>query len=68
MGEFDPHAPVPIEDQVRCAERELGYRNRVYARWVSAGKMTASKAQAEIRAMTAVVATLKTVEQGGRLL
>ena len=63
-----PLPPVQIEDQVRCVERELGFRHRVYARRVADGKMTANKARDEIRAMTAVLETLNRVASGGRLI
>ena len=31
--------PVSIADQVRCLQRELEYRRRVYPRWIDAGKV-----------------------------
>ena len=59
--------PFTIEDQVKAAERELSFRHRVYGRRVAGGQMTQAQAQREIRAMTAIVETLKDVAKGGRL-
>lgn len=52
-------APVTHAEMVACVERELGYRQKVYPRWVSAGKMRASKAAVELARMIAVLAYLK---------
>ena len=51
--------PVTIEEQVACVEREVKLRKRVYLRWVGEGRMTQAKADAEIAAMEAVLATLQ---------
>lgn len=59
---------IPLEDQVACVKREIGYRERVYARWVSDGKMTKRKADFELAAMRAVLATLERVETQERLI
>jgi hypothetical protein len=59
---------VPIERQLKCVEREIGYRREVYARRVTAGKMTKEKAADEIAAMIAVLHTLQQVAQGERLI
>lgn len=58
---------VPIDDQVAAAEREVRQRERVYPRWVEAGKMTQTKADHEIRAMKAIVETLKGLQAKNRL-
>ena len=50
---------ISIERQIACVQRELGYRERVYARRVADGKMTQAKADDEIAAMRAVLATLE---------
>lgn len=47
-----------LEAQIACVEREVKMRHRVYPRWVEAGRMTQAKADAEIRTMEAVHATL----------
>lgn len=52
---------VTLRQQIACAERELKMRIRVYPRWVEAGKMKQADADAEIAAMQAIVATLRTL-------
>lgn len=62
---------VSIEDQIKCAERELAMRLRVYKRNVEMERMDPAKAQHETEAMKAIIETLKEVrdqQQGGRLL
>lgn len=59
---------VPIDAQVECVQRELRFRARVYARRVADGKMTQRKADEELAAMNAVLATLQSVAEGSRLL
>lgn len=49
---------VPLRDQIRCVERELKQRARVYDRLVDAGRMTTFKRESELRAMRAVLASL----------
>jgi len=44
---------VPIDEQIRCVEREIGMRERVYPRWIEAKRMTQKKADQEIEAMRA---------------
>lgn len=58
---------VSIDDQVAAAEREVRQRERVYPRWVEAGKMTQTKADHEIRAMKAIVETLRGLQAKNRL-
>jgi hypothetical protein len=48
--------------------RELGYRRHVYERRVAEGKMSQKKADEEIQAMEAVLATLQGLEEKERLL
>lgn len=50
---------VPIEAQIRCVEREIRMRKRVYPSWVERGRMTQAKAEEELEAMEAVLATLQ---------
>ena len=51
--------PIGLPDQIKAVEREIVMRRRVYPRWVSGGRMSQAKADAEIAAMEAVLATLK---------
>lgn len=50
---------IPIEQQIRCVEREIRMRERVYPRWTAAGKMKPENAEYEIEAMRAVLRTLQ---------
>lgn len=59
---------VPISAQVKCVEREIRFRERVYARRVGEKKMSQAKADEELDAMRAVLATLQNIEAGSRLL
>jgi hypothetical protein len=44
-----------IANKLACLERELKMRRRVYPRWITQGKMDASKAAHEIECMEAIV-------------
>lgn len=59
-------APLPVSfaTQIACVEREIGYRERCYPRWVQEGRMKQEKADAELAAMRAVLDTLKVVARG----
>lgn len=59
---------VPIEAQVRCVEREIKMRESVYPRWVESKRLTQRKADEEMEAMRAVLATLQTIAEGQRLI
>lgn len=56
-----PETPIPYADQIACVDRELGYRRRVYADRVAAGKMTSALAARELARMEAVKRTLELV-------
>ena len=47
-----------LEDQISCVRRELGFRERLYPRWVADGRMTQKQADDEITTMRAVLRTL----------
>lgn len=49
---------ISLDDQIKCVEREIGMRKRVYARWVENKRMTQAKADQETAAMQAVLDTL----------
>jgi hypothetical protein len=53
---------VPLSDQIKCAERELALRRRVYPNWVEAKRMSGKKAEAEIEAMSAIIDTLRSLQ------
>jgi len=44
---------------IACVERELGFRGRVYPRWVASGKLTQSASDLEMGRMRAVLDALK---------
>ena len=48
------HEPS-IQDALASAQREVALRKRVYPRWVQQGRMTAEKAESEIKCMEAAV-------------
>lgn len=45
---------VTLQDMIDCVTREIGFRRRVYPRWVAAGKLAREKADLEIKRMEAV--------------
>lgn len=64
----DTAAPISLDVQVACIRREIGMRERVYPRWVATEKMKPQKADDEIAAMRAVLATLQELKAKERLL
>lgn len=56
--------PVTLGEQIKCLEREIGYRKRVYPRWVESGKMKLDQADYQVAAMEAALATLKGLPNG----
>jgi hypothetical protein len=63
-----PGAAVPLSRQIQCVERELRHRAHVYPRLIQKGRINAAKAAYEIESMTAVLATLRAVAAGERLI
>jgi hypothetical protein len=55
--------PITLVEQIVAVRREIGYRERVYPRWTSEGKMKPDKAEHELAAMRAVLATLLEVHK-----
>jgi hypothetical protein len=49
---------VSLAEQISCVERELGFRVRLYPRWIKAGKLAQGVADTEIERMRAVLGTL----------
>jgi len=58
-------ATFSIADQIACVRREIAMRERVYPKWVSAGRMKHDDAHREIAAMQAVLTTLEALRDGG---
>jgi hypothetical protein len=50
---------APLETQIKCVEREVAMREKVYPRWVANGKMTDGFADSQIKIMKDVVESLK---------
>jgi hypothetical protein len=53
---------IPFADQIGCVRREIAMRERVYPKWVNAGRMKAEAAEREIAAMRAVLKTLLSLQ------
>ena len=47
--------PITIERQIAAVRHEISMRNRVYPRWVAAGKMTQAKADEVITALVSAL-------------
>lgn len=56
-------AVVSLEQQKACLAREAKLRGRVYPRWVEEGRMTAEKAQYEIKAMQCAAITISRLKE-----
>jgi len=56
------------EDKMRCAERELKFRVRVYEGMVGSRKMTQRQADREIGLMEAIMQDYKVLAEKDRLL
>ena len=54
---------ISIQEQIKCVEREIAMRQRVYPRLVINGKMTAGEKDKQIAAMHAVYNTLILAER-----
>lgn len=52
-------AEVSIADKITCVERELGFRMRMYPRWIPQNKITQAAADRELQVLTAVLEDLK---------
>lgn len=68
MGDlFGGALPVPLAAQIAEVRREIVQRERVYPRFVAAGKLTQGAADRQIGAMRAVLATLAAAAEDGAL-
>lgn len=54
----DSQVMISLIEQITAVRREIGYRERVYPRWVEANKVKPDKAAHELAAMKAVLSTL----------
>jgi len=55
---------ITIEEQIACVQRELGFRERLYSRWVKTGKLNQQGADEELGRMRAVLTTLTRIQLG----
>ena len=56
---FGGALPISLAAQIAEIEREIKQRERVYPRWVEAGKMPKATADRQTEVMRAVLVTLK---------
>lgn len=61
-------SPITAVDKLRCAEREVSMRERVYPKWVDSGRMSSAKADQEIAVMRAIADDYRTQVERERLL
>jgi hypothetical protein len=59
---------ISLAAEIADVKRELAMRERVYPRWVAAGKLTQAKADLQLRIMRRVLQRLLQAEQSGSLL
>jgi hypothetical protein len=55
-------------DKLKCAQRELAMRKRVYPRWIEQNKMSEGKSAHEIACMEAIVADFQAAVEKERLI
>jgi hypothetical protein len=55
-------------DKLKCAERELAMRKRVYPRWVELNRISAGKSAHEIACMESIVEDYRALVQKDQLL
>ena len=46
--------PVSLADMIECAEREIGFREKLYPRWIRENKLTQTLADLELRRMKSI--------------
>lgn len=58
MAEAANDSPISMGEMVKCVDREIGFRLRVYPRWVERQKMSQHVCDQELMRMRAVRARL----------
>lgn len=61
-GTANPVEMKTIDEQIKCVQREIAMRERVYPAWVASGKMRQIKADHELDCMRSVLETLDGVQ------
>lgn len=57
---------ITLERQIKCVNREIGFRKRCYPRWVEMGRMKREDADREIMEMESVKRTLEALTDQAR--
>lgn len=57
-----------LQDEIAAVSREIRFRERVYPRLVSTGKMTPNAARSELNVMKALLSRLEALPDPERLL
>lgn len=60
---YDPAVEITLGEQVKCLQREVNWRFRMYPKWVIAGRMTQNDADFQIAAMRAALKTLQSFQK-----
>lgn len=60
---IDEGKSVSLARQIKCVQREVGFRERVYPRRIARGSMKQAQADEETAVMRAVLATLEELER-----
>lgn len=56
--------PPSLDDMVRCVEREIRFRERVYPRFIEQRKLSQQNADREIATMRAILDHLRSPAEG----
>lgn len=54
---------ITVAEQLKCVEKEIGFRKRLYPRWIESGKISPGKAEYEIKVMESIKTTLMLMPQ-----
>lgn len=55
-----------VQEQIRCVEREIAMRKRVYPKFVANGRMELATADTELACMEQVLRTLRSLVNDGK--
>lgn len=56
---------ITIDDMIKCARREIGFRTRVYPGWVAKGRMKQADADREIATMCEILRIIEDLRRAG---